>query len=264
MFAAASAIQRSNAFQSATSWRNYRPGLDPLGRIYDASKPCSGRSQSRPSSSLSSSSTSTDAFPSDLPTRAQLASEPFMKQVSYAAEIIPLLGDGGGEVGATARDDAQLTELLSAQLSHSDGIRGFFVSYLTVDGAAADADDVPVPLREAMAGADPKELVPLACMNLIMPTAMITMHEDPELSASSARTAKRGAKVLGAILNTDSGAAVQKNCAAIYSVATGDTEVGDANVAKDDKLEYWSEFCMKWGYGPKQLKDIAESVSEFR
>jgi hypothetical protein len=38
------------------------------------------------------------------------------------------------------------------------------VSYLTVDGQSpADMEQVPLPLREAMAEANMEDLVPLAC-----------------------------------------------------------------------------------------------------
>jgi len=280
--AAASAVHRSIAFQAAAApWRNIRrPGFvaspdgrgfadDPIDRRRDVRTSLTPRFAAAAASSSSSSSfaeSDDDDETVRLPTMEQLSSDSFMKQISYASEaIVPLLSD-------VDRDD-ETTDLLSAQLSHSDGIRGFFVSYLTGGGGdddgvttAADDDVVPAPLREAMAAVDAEELVPLACMNVIMPTAMVTMHEDPELSASSARTAERGAKVLGALLETNEShaAVVRNNCAAILAVANG--EAGrDADDDDDDQelLRYWSEFCDKWGYGPKQLEDIAGAVSEF-
>lgn len=264
LIATASALHQRSvvAFQAAAPLlpaASRRPGFVPASSLGRISSPHNGH---RPASSLESTSSADGAaLPPNLPTMEQLSSDPFMKQMSHAAEIIPFLG--GGDGGNDAARDRSLSELLVAQLSHSDGIRGFFVSYLTGDGTtAADADDVPAQLREAMAGVDSKELVPLACMNLIMPTGMVTMHEDPELSASSARTAERGARVLGALLETDSRAAVRENCAAVFAVASGKAGI-DAGGAKNDKVVYWSEFCDKWGYGPEQLKDIAGAVSDF-
>ena len=55
-------------------------------------------------------------------------------------------------------------------------------------------------------------------MNVIMPTAMVTMHEDESLSAQSATTAARGIKVLAALKGISE---VEQNCQAIQAVATG-------------------------------------------
>lgn len=79
-----------------------------------------------------------------------------MKQVSHASEIVPLLKDDPPE---------DLAEKLAAQLSHSDGIRGFFVTYLTGQGkdTPADKDVVPEALLNAIQAANQTDLVPLAC-----------------------------------------------------------------------------------------------------
>jgi hypothetical protein len=64
---------------------------------------------------------------------------------------------------------AILSESIRAQLSHSDGIRGFMVSYLTADDDNDDEDDArPIPdvLLDALkrqAEKDPAQLIPLAC-----------------------------------------------------------------------------------------------------
>ena len=57
-------------------------------------------------------------------------------------------------------------------------------------------------------------------MNVVMPTAMTSMHTDPELSGSAAQTAKRGIRVLKYLQNKDD--SVKTNCDAIRAVATGD------------------------------------------
>ena len=82
-----------------------------------------------------------------------------MSQLSHAAELVQQL--------SSSKDSLSIDELtmrLTAQLSHSDGIRGSFATYLTGDGeTVADSNEVPTPLLEAMASANPDELVPLAC-----------------------------------------------------------------------------------------------------
>ena len=84
-------------------------------------------------------------------------------------------------------------------------------------------------------------------MNVIMPTAMITMHQDPEQSANSARTSRRGLQLLQAMLsmkNTTSkggkmdvtNSLIRSHCEAILKVATT-TPRGDSNSISDNDDE---------------------------
>jgi hypothetical protein len=87
-------------------------------------------------------------------------------------------------------------------------------------------------------------------MNVIMPTAMITMHQDPNLAASSAKTSRRGTRLLMALLedpsppsDADSDSTpvsttnrainvqqdlIETNCQAILSVALNDLDEKNA------------------------------------
>jgi hypothetical protein len=69
-------------------------------------------------------------------------------------------------------------------------------------------------------------------MNVIMPTAMMTMHQDPDLQAQSALTGSRGARLLEVLghLNSD----VFTNCEAIFAVAS-DTDSSASGIV-DEKL----------------------------
>ena len=73
-----------------------------------------------------------------------------------------------------------------------------------------------------------KDLISLACMNVIMPVATATMHKDPILAQSSKRTASRAVKVLMTLLDNSE---TIKNCEAIYtaSIHDGKTISGDDN-----------------------------------
>lgn len=93
-----------------------------------------------------------------------------MKQISHAEALIELLLSSQDDDDDNQQLQLVLEPLLTAQLSHSDGIRGFFVNYLTA--STSDADDiswpadnpmVPEVLQKAMSKVDPEELVPLAC-----------------------------------------------------------------------------------------------------
>ena len=176
----------------------------------------------------------------------ELASDDFMKQVSHTEKIVPMLQS----------DSDDVVELLKAQLGHSDGIRGFFVTYLTMagDNTPADQRDVPSALLTAMKESpNGSELVSLACMNVIMPTGMITMHKDETLSQQSQKTAERGVRVLRAIREKPG---VKEECDAILAVASyrKDTQ------ANSSKIAYWEDFFAKWGYGDIQKRDIAQAV----
>lgn len=81
-----------------------------------------------------------------------------MKQVEHSSKILDLLEESTKE-----EDNDELERMLISQLSHSDGIRGFFVTYLTGESSPADNPTVPVALQKAMAQVNANELVPLAC-----------------------------------------------------------------------------------------------------
>ena len=89
-----------------------------------------------------------------------------MKQVGYASEIVPLLKKTSSS-DENNKNEAEITELLKAQLSHSDGIRGFFVMYLTGNQEEDDDDEgndqIPKSLIDAMNTVESEELVSLAC-----------------------------------------------------------------------------------------------------
>ena len=146
-----------------------------------------------------------------LPTIEDLKSDGFMKQVSHASELVEM-------IGKNKMDQNELTNMLKAQLSHSNGIRGFFVNYLTMDGPA-DLDQVPESVMEAMVSIeDQSDLISLSCMNIIMPTAMSTMHQQAELQENSRKTAGRGVKILLALKSNPE---VRRNAKAIHAAATG-------------------------------------------
>jgi len=198
----------------------------------------------------------------DLPSIEELKSDPFMKQISHSEKLVTLLGsvnDNGTAGDEDERIMSTTTNLLKAQLSHSDGIRGFFVTYLTAlgDDTPADSLDVPLALTSAMMEADSSELIPLACMNVIMPTAMITMHEDEELSMQSQTTAERGLRVLQTLLSRGNTA---QQCKAILAVAKGNIDGKIDDDVDVGLVEFWIEFFDKWGYKELQKRDIEQAM----
>lgn len=94
----------------------------------------------------------------DLPSIEQLSSDPFMKQVEYGFALATSLNENP--------ESEELKASIKAQLSHSDGIRGFMVSYLTSEDSPADKESIPPSLLQALEeqlvmSAD--DLVPLTC-----------------------------------------------------------------------------------------------------
>lgn len=150
----------------------------------------------------------------------QVSTDGFMKQLGHASQIIPLLHPQEKGKTPSEEETSALPAVLSRQFSHSDGIRGFFAVYLT-SPESLTVDEVPVILAEAVKNADKKVMVPLACMNVIMPTAMSSIHEDAELKECASKTAVNGIKILR-LLKGDS--AVTMNCEAIMSVCRGTGE----------------------------------------
>jgi len=204
-----------------------------------------------------------------------------MKQVGYGSELAVALKKLRG---TTEAEQASLRASLEAQLSHSDGIRGFMVAYLTGIDSDGDSDSAngiadetdPEILLETLHGllASPSnsdDLVSLMCMNVVMPVAMITMHQDPALSEASRMTAARGGRLLASVFGASP--SIRSNASAIRAAAnggSGDTNKdsdSDSDSASDNDVDpklvdYWTEFFGKWGYQDAQTKDIAATMNE--
>jgi hypothetical protein len=164
-------------------------------------------------------------------------------------------------------DELQLLKTsLKAQLSHSDGIRGFMVAYLT--GPGDDNDDRTNPpailleaIRDQLMVGDTSSMVSLMCMNVIMPMAMATMHRDPEKSASSKQTAVRGTALLRAVRGDCP--TIIDNLNAILQVATtASGEIQATSPEEEQLVTFWAGFFDKWGYEGRQKEDIAKAVTE--
>lgn len=215
------------------------------------------------SSSSYSSSCSSSNVPG-LPDIQALTTAPFQKQVQFGMELTSLLDHKHEMMNAN-----QLKELLKAQLSHSDGIRGFMVAYLSSGYNGDDNNYFEIPsillevlndqLSEDIDSND--DLILLMCMNVVMPTAMVTIHQDAAQSANSARTARRGIKVLQAVQNETP--VFSNNLKAIQHVAAKVKDGSHAPWPVDESLvQYWSKFFDKWGYQSQQAADIERTMDQ--
>jgi len=195
-----------------------------------------------------------------IPTLEQLSTDPFIKQVQHAEFICGLLEEDDG------RETDVVMKRLRAQLSHEEGVRGFMVTYLTVKKQKESLDIPPALLKAILEVIDPVEdknkLIALMCLNIIMPTAMVTTHKDPVLMHQSAITAARAMSLMTAVMDASgkdspTREAVTKQCKAILEMATSQ----DFNVEGDTEAQkYWGEIFDQWGYEETQLSDIANAV----
>lgn len=218
-----------------------------------------------PSSRLAAESHATfvlkNTLSESLPSLEQLSTAPFMKQVEYGSEMTSVLRATNQDA---SDDDKLLKDSLAAQLSHSDGIRGFMVAYLTgMDGdenMTIENEQDPKVLLETLHGLltssknNNDDLISLMCMNVIMPLAMITMHKEPSLSQASRLTAARGSRLLASVMKASP--TIRSNLEAILEATKteGDSE--------DKLVQYWKDFFGKWGYQEAQTNDIAATMKE--
>ena len=81
-----------------------------------------------------------------------------------------------------------------------------------------------------------------------MPTGMITMHEDPNLSQQSKIASERGARILACLLDNP---LAKENCQAILAVAAGYADMKSSE-ASADKVEVrcflQQEVCLVCSY----------------
>jgi hypothetical protein len=199
----------------------------------------------------------------------QLSSDPFIKQVSHADFIVNVLLPEDND-----RQTDVVLKRLRAQLSHSDGIRGFMVTYLT-SSAETEENATAIPkalmtvMKEIISSGEEliqkrDDLISLACMNVIMPTGMVTMHDDPNLSKQSRATAQNAITLLKALYQECSGdekQLIQLQLESILQVAKSD--FGDkVSVGDNGVVIYWKSFFEKWGYKEQQRIDIATAVEQ--
>eukprot|EP00978_Attheya_sp_CCMP212_P002303 scaffold4746_cov53-Attheya_sp.AAC.1 len=239
-----------------------------------------------------------------LPTIEQLSSDPFMKQVGYAELLVGLLLDQQDDKDESYISSSIVGPLLEAQWSHSDGIRGFMVTYLTTNNNGNNEKEtrelpraLQVALDDKMACRSDKrsrsddddddiqkedegtdDFISLACMNVIMPTAMTTLHTDPALSEQSRRTSERATQILLHLGrrererrtksfsdNTHNSGKIQTQCRAIWAAASqsqqNDNKTNDYDVATvTDAISYWNKFFDNYGYQEQQRSDISDKM----
>jgi len=184
---------------------------------------------------------------------SQVQKASFMESAAYAGSLCRALEGGRG--------GAEYAERLKAMLSHSDGARGFFVTYLT-DPALNKIADAPEGISEVVStslkASNISVVAPLAVMNVAMPAATALTHQesgDEHSATNSARTARRGCRVLRCLVSDAATASLTreklKACLAAANAWPKEEEVD-----KD-----WATFLRRWKYNEKQVIAIREVLS---
>jgi len=257
------------------------------------------------SASASIDSASLASIIDNLPDSEELSTAPFMKQVQYGSEMsnalieLTLLTSLKSSITKQSKEEddcsiekqnlTTMKNLLKAQLSHPDGIRGFMVAYLTSehnlggndsnnddnDNDEADSEILLETLQGLLQNSNSETgeetenkeeqssdelLVSLMCMNVVMPTAMISMHEDKSLSAASKVTSIRGTRLLKSTMKFSP--SIKKNVHALLEAAVVTTTTATIVSSSSSLIEYWNKFYDKWGYEDKQKEDIATAMKE--
>lgn len=175
----------------------------------------------------------------------------FLSSAAYAGSLCRAMEDG-------CHGD-EYEHRLAAMLEHSDGVRGFFVTYLTDPTFEAIADSpegLPAAISSALCASNPEVVAPLAVMNLAMPTATALRHEsegNSKAAAASALTARRAARVLEVLTSPDaaSGPATRATLEAALHAAEKD---------KEDSDPQWTSFYSRWKYDEEQMTAIRASL----
>lgn len=183
----------------------------------------------------------------------QVCGAGFMESASYAGSLCHAIENG--------QQGEEISERLRAMLSHSDGARGFFVTYLTdpmLKNSADSSDGLPMVVSDALKASDMSTVAPLAIMNVAMPTATALSHQasgDEKSAQNSARTARRGGRVLQ-LLAADSvtGPIVTEKLKACLRAVEAWPGHGD-EVDKE-----WASFLRRWKYDDAQVAAIREAL----
>lgn len=140
--------------------------------------------------------------------------------------------------------DGELAAAVSDLLTDTNGARGFWVAFLTGEGAIADQEHPA--LRQVLAHA-PLPALELLVKNLAMSTAMALTHrrQGNEAQAQSSERVARRSRFWLQPLHLRTQALTQ---ALAHSARTG---TGD-----------YAEFLTKWGYDQEQRQAIANCFDE--
>ncbi|KAG8470674.1 hypothetical protein KFE25_009095 [Diacronema lutheri] len=153
------------------------------------------------------------------------------------------------------REDPAVAPLLGELFRTSDGVRGFFVNYLTDPSLTKpDSASPPAALLNALNGAENKGMISeLMVMNVVMPSATSMAHlrnGDEDAAVGSRLTARRAS----ALLSSATIEPARADMLAVLAVCEGQ---GPCSTVTEERLNFWGTFCNRWQYDEQQRQMIA-------
>ncbi|AFY38228.1 hypothetical protein Lepto7376_1911 [[Leptolyngbya] sp. PCC 7376] len=162
-------------------------------------------------------------------------------------EAIAFTGNWLDQVMTSSLSDAEILSNLIELLSHRNGVRGFFVAYLT--GSCPLADHPPAIFIEAFQ-AVASEIKEILVKNVAMSTAMAIAHsrnQDKEQQAGSEQVKRRSQNLLQTLEATPYGQTFQQERQALLDALQ--TQTGD-----------YETFLQRWQYDEEQRRAIKNSL----
>lgn len=144
-------------------------------------------------------------------------------------------------------EEQQIEHDLKMLLSHRDGVRGFFVVYLT--GESPLVDQPPAAFIRAFA-ATANEIKEILVKNVAMSAAMAIAHNrnnDADNQAASARVTRRSQNILRLLDQTDAAEPFQQEKEALLAAIA--TQKGD-----------YATFLQRWKYDEEQQTVIKAAL----
>ncbi|BAW97829.1 hypothetical protein NIES970_27900 (plasmid) [[Synechococcus] sp. NIES-970] len=173
------------------------------------------------------------------PTNSDLQSLSFQGAIAFTQTWL-------GQVEAQKISDAEILTQMQAILSHQNGVRGFFVVYLTGDSPLAD--QVPEIFLEGFTKAA-AQVSEILVKNVAMSTAMAIAHGrngDAENQRGSEQVQRRSLNLLKQLEQRD--------------VIFKDERLRLLQTLKTGSGNY-QDFLDRWQYDPEQLKAICMLVA---
>lgn len=186
-------------------------------------------------------------YPLDL-TPSDLTSLSFSEAIAFTQTWLARLES---ELEKNELNDSQILTDLAQLLSHSNGVRGFFVAYLT--GESPLTDQPPAIFLEGFRSHS-VQVSSILVKNLAMSTAMAIAHQrnnDPEQQMESAKVQRRSLQLL-------------KNLCATTTKNSFEQERLALLTALQTKTGEYATFLLRWQYDDEQchaIQKILESIT---
>lgn len=182
----------------------------------------------------------------------------FEDAIASAPALCDQMQKGNGQLS-----DAD-TKALSNLLATSNGARGFFVNWLTVDEyELADRQGARALINALAKAQDAPMVSELMVMNVAMSAATAVAHRrngDAESEARSQRTSKRAALIVRTLM-PEKQPWLPPEYDGLFAATQAALAGADAQGDRSEDEERWAKFLQRWGYDEEQLRAILDALS---